>query len=170
MMNFFKSALIVSTLSLGATSLSLAKEAVGSGPNPFVDCGIGAALFPDTHWAAVSSNVIWDLGTTALTSATSSPETCSKQQVKAALFIRDVYPSIIEQTANGEGEHVTAMLEIFGCSVQSHSQIIESARKEIGAQVTTDGYLEKDRLDKSADYYNTITKTINHHYSNSCSI
>src|SRR5688572_5993856 len=46
-----------------------ASKAPGAGPNPFSDCGIGAALFPKTGWAAVTSNVIWDIGTTALTSA-----------------------------------------------------------------------------------------------------
>ena len=35
--------------------------------NPYTDCGIGAALFPNTNWAAVTSNVIWDAGTTAVT-------------------------------------------------------------------------------------------------------
>ena len=46
-------------------------KAPGSGPNPYTDCGIGAALFPNTHWAAATSNVIFDLGITAITSATS---------------------------------------------------------------------------------------------------
>ena len=65
---------------LAASPLSMAQADVkakpGSGPNPFSDCGIGAALFPDTSWAAVTSNITWDIGTTALTSATMSPGTC----------------------------------------------------------------------------------------------
>ena len=69
--------------------VSMANDQAGSGPNPFTDCGIGAALFPDTHWAAVTSNVIWDVGTTALTSATASPETCSGAKVEAAMFINE---------------------------------------------------------------------------------
>lgn len=170
MISFLKSALIVLALSFGFTSATIAKEATGSGPNPFVDCGIGAALFPDTHWAAVTSNIIWDAGTTAVTSATSSPETCSQQQVRAALFIRDAYPSVIEQTASGQGEHVTAMLDIFGCSAQYHAQIINSARGEIGASVMAADYSGKDRLEKSADYYNAISSTIKNNYSSSCSI
>ena len=51
--------------------------------NPYVDCGIGAALFPNTDWAAVTSNVIWDAGTTALISATASEDTCSGGDVSA---------------------------------------------------------------------------------------
>ncbi|MBI3771765.1 MAG: hypothetical protein HY272_03590 [Gammaproteobacteria bacterium] len=41
--------------------------------NPWLDCGIGAMIFTETKWAAVTSNVIWDLGTTAVTSGASTP-------------------------------------------------------------------------------------------------
>lgn len=170
MINFLKMALITVSLSLGVTSLSFAKEEVGSGANPYVDCGIGAALFPGTHWAAVTSNVIWDLGLTAITSATMSPGTCSKRTVKAALFIRDTYPNVIEQTASGEGKHLTAMLEIFGCSAERHSSIIDATRGQVASHIETDGYSEMDRLEKSADYFNIISRTIETQYSNSCSV
>ena len=72
-----------------------AADAPGSGPNPFSDCGIGAALFPETKWAAVTSNVIWDVGTTAVASATMSPQTCSGKQAKTAAFIYHTYDSLI---------------------------------------------------------------------------
>lgn len=170
MKKFLKTILITLTLSLGVSSLSHAKEAVGSGANPYVDCGIGAALFPETHWAAVTSNVTWDAGSTAITSATMSPETCSKRTVKAALFIRDTYPNVIEQTASGEGKHLTAMLEILGCSAESHSNIINATRAEVAAHIGSDEYFDMDRLDKSAGYYNIISRTISTQYSSSCSV
>ena len=44
-------------------------KAVGSGPNPFSDYGIGAALFPTSDVGATVSNVNWDVGTTAVASA-----------------------------------------------------------------------------------------------------
>ena len=62
-------ALILITLPLGT---AFAEKKQGSGPNPYVECGIGAAIFPEVHWAAATSNVTWDLGSTALTSAISS--------------------------------------------------------------------------------------------------
>jgi hypothetical protein len=79
---------VAGVLAAGAASAqdkaATADKTPGTGPSPYTDCGIGAALFKETDWAAISSNVIWDLGSTALTSATMSPETCSKQKVKVA--------------------------------------------------------------------------------------
>ena len=43
--------------------------------NPWIDCGIGAMIFTETNWAAVISNVIWDLGTTAVISGNSTDTT-----------------------------------------------------------------------------------------------
>ncbi|MCC5879985.1 MAG: DUF3015 domain-containing protein, partial [Idiomarina sp.] len=40
--------------------------------NPWQHCGIGAMIFDDNTTAAAVSNVIWDSGTTAFTSATAS--------------------------------------------------------------------------------------------------
>ena len=89
-------------------------KVAGSGPNPYSDCGIGAALFTETKWAAVTSNVIWDLGITAITSATASPETCSGKKVETAQFIIDNYDNLAEETAKGQGTHLIAMLGLRG--------------------------------------------------------
>ncbi|MBQ0711827.1 MAG: DUF3015 family protein [Porticoccus sp.] len=145
-----------------------AKGEQGSGPSPYVECGIGAALFSNTSWAAVSSNVIWDLGLTALSSATSSPEMCNAKKVKAAMFIRDTYPNIVEETASGQGEHLIALLQIFECSNDSHAQIIQSVRSKVGAQVASEGYSSLSHLDKAAQYYNAINDTVENDFSTSC--
>lgn len=172
-MNVLKSvftAAIISTAVFSASVMAeLSDKPVGSGPNPFVDCGVGASLFPDTHWAAVTSNIIWDAGTTALTSATASPETCQGAKVQAAMFIKDTYPNVIEETAAGHGEHLSAMLQILGCSADQHVSIIESVRTEIGVKISTEGYGSKAQLEKSADYYDIINNTIETEYADSCS-
>ena len=54
--------------------------------NPYTDCGIGAALFPNTNWAAVTSNATWDAGTTAVISATASEDTCSGGESLGQIF------------------------------------------------------------------------------------
>ncbi|WP_235956226.1 hypothetical protein [Grimontia sedimenti] len=46
-------------------------------------------IFNDIPAAAGISNVIWDLGTTAVSSNISSQETCEGSRVKAAMFIQD---------------------------------------------------------------------------------
>ena len=160
-------ATVITTACISGSAFAETKT-VGSGPNPFVDCGIGASLFPDTHWAAVTSNVIWDAGTTALTSATSSPETCQGQKLQAAMFINETYPNVIEETASGQGEHLSAVLQIFGCSADSHASIIDSVRSEISGKVSAEAYSSMDQLQKSAEYYGVINSTIESGHSESC--
>ncbi|MDG1495298.1 MAG: DUF3015 family protein [Porticoccaceae bacterium] len=146
----------------------MGNKAAGSGPNPFVDCGIGASLFPNTHWAAVTSNVIWDVGSTALTSATASPETCQGAKVEAAMFIKETYPNLIEETAAGQGEHLSAVMQILGCSADSYAAIVDSVRAEMGLKVSSDGYSSMDQLQKSADFYAVINSVIEKTHSDSC--
>ena len=136
----------------------------GSGPNPFTDCGIGAALFPTVGWAAVTSNVIWDIGITALTSATASPQTCSGKRVAAAIFINDTYEKLAEETARGQGEHLHAVLKLLGCDASRHALVIGVARGAMGDVVAMPGYATQRRLDKAADFYGIIENAV----SNSC--
>lgn len=128
----------------------------GSGPNPYTECGIGAALFRDVHWAAITSNVIWDLGITAITSATASPQTCNARQVKAALFIRDTYEQLAEETARGEGEHLATALNLFECSSAVQPAVIGDTRKSMGEAVAAPGYATQPRLEKAAGLYRAI--------------
>lgn len=158
-------ALSALSLSVLAASPVFAEDKPGAGPNPFSECGIGAALFPKTHWAAVTSNVIWDLGTTAVTSATMSPETCSGKNVAAAQFIGETYASLVEETARGEGEHLTTVLDILECSPARHADAILRTRGYMQQHVTADGYESRDSLDKAADYYRSVTAAV----SESCS-
>ena len=155
----FAVAAFVSSISLSAA----AADAVGSGPNPYSDCGIGAALFTETHWAAVTSNVIWDLGTTAVTSATLSPQTCSGKKVKTALFIRDNQQQLVEQFARGQGEHVAAVLEMFSCNAVQSQAAIREARGAIGTAVSAAGYSEQSQLEQAGQLYNTIEKAAASH-------
>ena len=141
---------------------TLAAGAGGSGPNPYSDCGIGAALFKNTNWAAVTSNVTWDLGTTAVTSATASPETCSKKNVNAAMFIRDTYAPLVEDFARGQGEHLTAALNFFECPKEHHSSIMQDVRAVLLKVVLAPGFNEQQPVDKAAQLFNIIdSKTRN---------
>lgn len=133
-----------------------AKSEQGSGPNPYVECGIGAAIFKDTSWAAATSNVTWDLGSTALTSATSSPEMCSKKNVKAAMLIRDSYAQISEETARGQGEHLSAALEVFGCNADRQSAAAVQVRSDFSKVLAIPSYSSQSQVDKAAQMFNVI--------------
>jgi hypothetical protein len=159
----------VASCLIATSAVAEEKKKAGTGPNPFRDCGIGAALFPSTPVAAITSNVIWDVGTTALTSATASPETCNGNQVAAAKFIYETYANVIEETAYGKGEHLTAMLEIFGCASGSHKAIISSVRSGIAESVNSPAYAEQTTVQKAADYYDAVSSTIQNGFSQSCS-
>ena len=145
-------------------------KAPGSGPNPFVDCGIGAALFPRTHWAAVTSNVIWDIGTTAVTSATASPQTCSGKSTEVAKFVLDAYENVVEETARGAGTHVATMLEIYGCDAGSREAIVAAVRPELGAAVGAPGYAGMSRVQKAEQYYLIVTGEIEKNFAASCAV
>jgi len=144
------------------------EKAAGSGPSPFVDCGIGAALFPNTGWAAVTSNVIWDLGTTAVISATASPETCQGAPAQAANFINDAYDNVLEDTARGDGEYLVALLEIYGCSSEVQGDVVTAIRADIGANVEADGYATMSTVEKAELYFNVINSEIQSEFAASC--
>jgi len=165
-MKLFKTA-ILATL-LAASSNSWANEsapAAGSGPNPFSDCGIGAALFSDVSWAAVSSNVIWDLGSTAVTSATASQETCSGNKLAAAVFINDTYETLVEETAKGQGEHLVTLMNILECKEANQKVIISDVRSSMGAFIGSPSYDLMTHVEKASSYYDVVNSAI----ANKCS-
>ncbi len=152
-----KKIIILASLILANMSNSaLAAGEQGAGPNPFSDCGIGAALFKETEWAAVTSNVIWDLGTTAVTSATASPQTCAKKQVKAAMLIRDTYVSLVEDIARGQGAHLTAALDTFECRRESHAAVTKDVRAAFVKVVASSEFETKRHLDKAAQLFQLL--------------
>lgn len=161
----FATVALAGSLSFSACSEENSRQ-VGSGPNPFSDCGIGAAIFSETAWAAVTSNVIWDVGTTAVTSATMSPQTCSAKKLKTALFIRDTYDQLAEDLARGNGEHIVTALDMFQCGESRHKVAIGEIRADIGKAVSAPGYTDMHHLDRAGQLYNIIEKAT----SRSCSV
>lgn len=164
-MKLFKTAILATMLAASSNSWANESETVGSGPNPFSDCGIGAALFSDVSWAAVSSNVIWDLGTTALTSATASPETCSGNKLAAAIFINDTYETLVEETAKGQGEHLVTLMNILECSETNQKVILSDIRASMGEFVGSSSYDLKTHVEKASSYYDVVNIAI----ANKCS-
>lgn len=147
-------AIVAASALFSASGMAAEKDKTpGSGPSPYTDCGIGAALFPTTHWAAVTSNVIWDIGTTAVTSATMSPETCNGKKKTAALFIERNYELLVEEMARGKGEHLVEAFAIFGCSASGQAPATAQARSAVSKAVSTEGYEKRPHLEKAATLY-----------------
>lgn len=122
--------------------------------NPYSDCGIGAALFPEIPAAAVISNVIWDAGTTAVTSATMSPETCTVGSVDTAQFILETIDNLETDIARGKGEHVDALASLMQC--ENNVGIAAIAADGYTSFIADDDYQSATKLDKASALYNTL--------------
>lgn len=143
------------------SSTALAEDKpTGSGPNPFSDCGIGAALFPNTDWAAVTSNIIWDIGTTAVTSATASPETCNGKSVATAQYIHRTYDTLVEDVAKGEGEYLSAAFDLVGCAGNDQAAASVSLRQQIATELTSNSYSQKSAIEKSSNFYDALHASV----------
>jgi hypothetical protein len=147
-----------------ASPIAFAQDkSAGSGPNPFTDCGIGAALFPDTKWAAVTSNVIWDIGTTAVISATASPQTCSGKKVAALAFVGKTHEKLAEEASRGSGEHIASALNLMECKADKHAVATQSIRAGMAAVVAAPNYANQDRMQRAAGVFNVVERAVNTH-------
>lgn len=123
-------ALITSTL-LAGNAIAEEKPSI----NPWKHCGIGAVIFDDNGTAAAISNIIWDLGTTAVSSKVSSEDSCEGKEVKTAQFIQDNYDQVIEETSQGSGIHLTTMLDMLEVEENQQPQVLNTIRTEMAEQV-----------------------------------
>lgn len=124
------SALVASTL-LAGNAIAEEKPTI----NPWKHCGIGAMIFDDNTTAAAISNIIWDLGTTAVSSKVSSEGSCEGKEIKTAQFIQDNYDQVIEETSQGAGTHLTAMLNMLEVEESQQPQVLNTIRTEIADKV-----------------------------------
>ncbi len=130
-----------------------------SKPSPYPDCGIGAALFENDTGATIS-NVIWDLGSTALTSATASPETCEGFNPDVASFIEKSYDRLVEETAQGQGDHLNTLMSIVNVSMDKKEQVIANLRAHMANIVASQSYFEADKVEKINIYYYTFMDAV----------
>tara|TARA_B110000003_G_C16566592_1_gene502624 strand:- start:123 stop:623 length:501 start_codon:yes stop_codon:yes gene_type:complete len=138
----------------------------GFAANPYTDCGIGAALFPNTPVAAVLSNVIWDAGTTAVISATVSEQTCSAGSVETAQLIHDKFEFLEADIMIGDGENLVALTETLGCD--GSSDLNASIRTNMKSVLSDDDYASNSRVEKSIRLYEEFQS--NEIISSSCSV
>ena len=123
--------------------------------NPYHNCGIGAAIFPTNEIAATISNVIWDLGTTALSSATISPETCTNNQAVASRFILETLPHLESDLSTGEGEYMNSLASMLQCGSNSDTVATHLADRYL-AFVASPDYLTSSRIQKASVMYNSL--------------
>ena len=139
------------------------------GKNAWTQCGLGAMIFQGTGWAAAISNVIWDLGTTATTSSSSTPSQCAGKGSSVGKLIYENYANVEEETAVGEGEHIAAMMNILECDASMHSAIMSDVRADFLSSVNNPSYTQKSTLEKTESLFNNVMDKTNGKYSAYCS-
>lgn len=175
-MKFILKLVTVAIIAMAIPTVIMAEEAQKEKPvmkkalNPWIDCGIGAMIFSNTSWAAASSNIIWDLGSTAVTSNASSQNTCNSKKAQMAMFVGTTYANLEEETAKGDGKHIHAMLSLMGCDSKKHREIINSVREEFSKELQSANFSSKSKLVKAENYYNLVKNNIENKHSNFCSL
>ncbi|GEN27138.1 hypothetical protein HVA01_07840 [Halovibrio variabilis] len=149
-------ALLGSTAALTLSATTFADNHQGD-INPWQHCGIGAAIFDDNTTAAAISNVIWDSGTTAVTSATISPDTCESEEVKVAQFIDETYDQLAMEAAMGEGNHLSAALGLVGCEA-SDATSISQLRDDLSTVSANANYTSMSHSDKAYSFYTSLNQ------------
>jgi hypothetical protein len=139
-----------------------------AGKNAWTQCGIGALIFPSYGILAAVSNVIWDLGTTATTSSSSSPSQCAGKGASLGTMIYQNIANVEEETAVGRGEHLTAMLNVLGCDNNVHGDMISAVRSDFLKEVESPAYSTKSKLDKTEALFNNVMDKATGQFASSC--
>lgn len=147
-------------ISAAAVALATLVAAPAASARPLADiytqCGIGAMLFPDTHWAAVTSNIIWDWGTTAVSSDVSSAENCKGGKAKTAAYILQSYAQLEQELAGGEGQHLDTLMATAGCSAAVQGRVTAGLRQALSVQAASAGYSTESRLEQSQALFEAL--------------
>jgi hypothetical protein len=149
-------------------SLGVASAAGKKRPNPWKECGIGAMIFNDDPTIAAISNIIWDLGTTAVSSAVTTPGACEGSTVVAARMIQDTYATVENETVKGQGEHLTAVLNLMGCEENAHGEIISAVRDDLLTSMQSDDYDSMDVTAKAESYFLAMQEQTIGEFSSQC--
>ena len=153
---------IILVFALAFTVLTTAAQAEEQ--SIYKDCGIGAMIFSgDAEWnRSVASlvNLGWDMGTTASSSKSSGTCTRKGNEVAAAVFIHETYETVLEDTAKGSGDHLSALLDLMEVSAESRSAVISSLQSELTASVSASNYSSLTRLEKSESYFGILEAAI----------
>lgn len=154
-------AILAVVLSAGVAG-SVSAQDNGSGRSIeeiYTQCGIGGALFGNMEgsakYLAIVSNVTWDVGTTAILSDASSPESCSGGEATTAALLIHSYPKIENELAMGGGEHLDALINNMGCSADS-ADITAAMRSDMSEAMNSPDFSTLDRIGKSGVVFDSL--------------
>ena len=138
------------------------------GVNPWQECGIGAMVFPDNGAASAISNIVWDLGTTAVSTALSSPDQCQGATVQVAAFVSRGYDHIARETVVGDGEYLRTLMGGINCDPAIQPALLADVRDGFAAQLQDADFLAKDGSGKAEAYFLRLRDVVQASYVDSC--
>lgn len=123
----------------------------------YTECGLGGIIGSaindreTSKIAAIVTNITWDLGTTASTSA--STDACSNKKVRVANYINQSFEKLEKELAQGEGKYLDALASLVLEGKSSSSEYNTKLRTEFSAVVAEKGYNQLTRLEKVEKLY-----------------
>jgi hypothetical protein len=151
-----KNTLKTVTLTFAASLLLAQAAGAREFADIYTDCGLGALIAPRTPAVAAVTNVTFDLGTTAIISNVSSPETCQGGKALAAAFINDAYEPLEADLARGQGKYLDSLATLAGVRDEGKAAFASGLRKEFAASVAAEDYAGKNRFQKAENLYNLV--------------
>lgn len=80
-----------------------------------------------------------------------------------------VFKNVTTETARGSGEHLTAMLDLYGCQASAHTAIVGALRPAVAAQVRDPAYTTLSLVEKSERYFQLVDSAVNTRFAQACS-
>ena len=154
MIRMFKIFLPILVTALALPQIGMARDFA----EIYTDCGIGGMIAPRSDAVAAVTNVTWDLGTTAISSNISSPDSCSGGQAEKAAFIHDSYDALELDLASGHGNYLDALVALAGHEGQTQQRFVAAVRTGFAKLVAAPDYHEQKRFAKAEALYNLINE------------
>jgi hypothetical protein len=142
--------LSIATVAMALLFVPQAQAEARSFGDIYKECGIGAMIFKDTPAGAIVSNLIWDLGTTAVSSNISSDGACKGGKAKTAAFIGKSYDDLELEIASGEGKYIETLAKMT-------EKDIEDIRTQFAELVASSEYTDMNKVEKVEKLYNIVT-------------
>lgn len=135
----------------------------------YTQCGLGGLIAGSVPVLAVITNITWDLGTTAISSEATTPESCHGGAAKTAAFINESAPQLEQDLARGQGQHLAALLELSGCSAAAQPAITTALRNDLSVVLSTPGAAARSSYQQAEGLYNLYTSRLQADFAQVCS-
>lgn len=134
----------------------------------YTECGLGAMIAPNNDAVAAVTNVTWDLGTTAISSNISSPDSCAGGKAKKAAFIHDSYTQLESDIARGQGPHLATLMALSGCQASAHADVARAVRADFARSTANAAYSSQTRFEQAQSLYNIVTQQVEGQFAAVC--